>query len=178
MPPLVRDQAAITIRQAEASDIPILRELADKTWRESYAAMLTPEQFDYMLVRMYAPETIARELAEGVIWELALLADKAIGFHSCTHVTGERRLKLNKLYLLPEQQGNGFGQALLARVHELAASLDAHEIWLQVNKRNTRAITAYERAGYHVERPAVFDIGSGFVMDDFVMTRPVASAEA
>jgi len=30
--------------------------------RESYAAMLTPEQMDYMLAWMYGPETIAREL--------------------------------------------------------------------------------------------------------------------
>ena len=176
MSPLARDQACLTVRQADASDIPVLRELADKTWRESYAAMLTPEQIDYMLVRMYARETIAHELAEGVIWELALLADEAIGFHSCTHVPGERRLKLNKLYLLPERQGNGLGQVLLVRVHELAASLGVEEVWLQVNKRNPRAIAAYERAGYRIARSAVFDIGGGFVMDDFVMTRPVARA--
>jgi GNAT superfamily N-acetyltransferase len=176
MPPLARDQTALTIRPAAAADIPLLRELADRIWRESYAAMLTPEQIDYMLARMYAPETIARELAEGVIWELASLADEAIGFHSCAHEPAERRLKLNKLYVLPEWQGNGFGQMLLARVHEVAASLDASEVWLQVNKRNPRAIAAYERAGYRIARPAVFDIGGGFVMDDFVMTRAVTPA--
>ena len=125
---------------------------------------------------MYAPETIARELAEGVIWEVASLAAEAIGFYSCTHEPAERRLKLNKLYLLPEWQGNGLGQALLGRVHELAASLGAGEVWLQVNKRNPRAIAAYERAGYCIERSAVFDIGGGFVMDDFVMTRPMTPA--
>jgi len=36
-----------------------------------------------------------------VIWELALLGDEVIGFHSCTHEPSEERLKLNKLYLLP-----------------------------------------------------------------------------
>jgi ribosomal protein S18 acetylase RimI-like enzyme len=176
MPLLARDQAVITIRPAEASDIPVLRELADKTWRESYAAMLTPEQIGYMLAWMYAPETIARELADGVIWEVASLGDEAIGFHACTHEPGERRLKLNKIYLLPERQGSGFGQALLGRVHELAASLRVREVWLQVNKRNPRAIAAYERAGYRIVRSAVFDIGGGFVMDDFVMTCPVVGA--
>lgn len=176
MPTLARDQASLSLRPASEADIPVLRELADRIWRESYAAMLTPEQMDYMLAWMYAPETIAREMAEGVIWELALLGDDAIGFHSCTHEPGEQRLKLNKLYILPERQGNGLGQVVLGRVHELAESLGAAEVWLQVNKRNPRAIAAYERAGYRIARSAVFDIGGGFVMDDFVMTRPVAPA--
>ena len=173
MPPLARDQITLTIRPAALVDIPQLRELAERIWRESYAAMLTPEQIDYMLARMYAPETIAHELTEGVIWEVASLKEEAIGFHSCTHEPAEGRLKLNKLYVLPEWQGNGLGQALLARVQELADSLGASEVWLQVNKRNPRAIAAYERAGYSIARPAVFDIGGGFVMDDFVMTRPI-----
>ncbi len=177
MPLLARDQTALAIRPAVDADIPSLRELAEKIWRESYAAMLTPEQIDYMLAWMYAPETIARELAEGVIWEMAVLDDEAIGFHSCTHEPRERRLKLNKLYVLPAWQGNGFGHTLLGRVHELAASLGVSEVWLQVNKGNGRAIASYKRGGYEIARSAVFDIGGGFVMDDFVMTRPVALAE-
>ena len=77
------------------------------------------------------------------------------------------------LYLLPEQQGLGLGQQLLDRVHTLAAQRGVSQVWLQVNKRNARAIRAYERAGYVVERSAVFDIGGGFVMDDFILTRAI-----
>ena len=133
--------------------------------------MLTPGQIDYMLAWMYSSETIAREMQEGVIWETAWLEDELIGFHSCTPEPETRRLKLNKLYLLPEQQGLGLGQQLLDRVHVLAAQRGVREVWLQVNKRNVRAIRAYECAGYVVERSAIFDIGGGFVMDDFIMVR-------
>jgi len=168
---LTRPAAFLAIRSASEEEIPALRELAERIWRASYAAMLTPEQIDYMLAWMYAPETIAREMQEGVIWETAWLDGELIGFHSCTPELAGRRLKLNKLYLLPEQQGLGLGQQLLDRVHELAAQRGAGQVWLQVNKQNTRAIRAYERAGYEVERSAVFDIGGGFVMDDFIMTR-------
>ncbi|MDR3404849.1 MAG: GNAT family N-acetyltransferase [Chthoniobacter sp.] len=173
MPLLARPAASLAIHSAGVAEIPALRALAERIWRVSYASLLTPAQIDYMLGWMYAPETIAREMSEGTIWETARLAEELIGFHSCTPDPESQRLKLNKLYLLPEQQGFGLGQQLLDRVHGLAAQRGARQVWLQVNKQNARAIRAYERAGYVVERSAVFDIGQGFVMDDFVMTRAI-----
>jgi ribosomal protein S18 acetylase RimI-like enzyme len=169
--------ASLAIRPADAAEIPALRALAERIWRNSYAALLTPKQMDYMLAWMYSPETIAREMADGVIWETAWRGQERIGFHSCTPESEAHRFKLNKLYVLPELQGLGFGQQLLRRVHALAAEGGAREVWLQVNKQNTRAIRAYERAGYTVERAAVFEIGGGFVMDDFIMVRAVRAAD-
>lgn len=174
MASLARPAASLAIRSASDAEIPVLRALAEKIWRESYAAMLTPGQIDYMLAWMYAPETIASEMREGVIWETASLGGEMIGFHSSTFEAETRRVKLNKLYVLPEQQGFGFGQQLLERVHTLAAQRGASHVWLQVNKNNARAIRAYERAGYRVERSAVFDIGGGYVMNDFIMTRAIS----
>ena len=173
MASLARPAAFLAIRSASEVEIPALRALAEQIWRVSYAEMITPAQIDYMLEWMYGPETIAREMAEGVVWETAWLDGEMVGFHSCTLDALEQRLKLNKLYLLPELQGSGLGQQLIERVHALAAQRGARQVWLQVNKNNTRAIRAYERAGYVVERSAVFDIGGGFVMDDFIMTRTI-----
>jgi ribosomal protein S18 acetylase RimI-like enzyme len=42
---------------------------------------------------------------------------------------------------------------------------------LTVNKRNTRAIAAYRRNGFTVLEAVVADIGGGFVMDDFLMSK-------
>jgi len=174
MPSPARPAASLAIRVASEAEIPVLRALAERIWRVSYAEMITPAQIDYMLGWMYAPETIAQEMTEGVVWESAWLDGDMVGFHSCTLDAAEQRLKLNKLYLAPELQGSGLGQQMLERVHALAAERNARQVWLQVNKQNTRALRAYERAGYVVERSAVFDIGGGFVMDDFIMTRSIS----
>ena len=82
---------------------------------------------------------------------------------------GEGVMKLHKLYVLPELQGRGLGSRLLRHCENEAARLGASRLILAVNKRNTKAIAAYERNGYKVIESVVNDIGGGFVMDDFVM---------
>jgi RimJ/RimL family protein N-acetyltransferase len=44
---------------------------------------------------------------------------------------------------------------------------------LRVNKRNAPAIRSYLRAGFRFTEDIVSDIGSGFVMDDYVMEKAV-----
>lgn len=178
----------IVCRRATAADVPLLRDLAQRIWRAYYPAIIGVEQVEYMLGWMYSAETIEREFSEGVVWELVELVgqaprlpeaaggaparqDQAVGFLS---VTPEAHAKLNKLYLLPELHGRGLGAAMIERACAIARELGASELWLQVNKRNERAIRAYERAGFHHVKEAVFEIGGGFVMDDYVLARTLA----
>lgn len=176
MPALAPAPVSLNIRAAVETDIPLLRDLAERTWRSSYADILTTEQMDYMLGWMYAPEQIVQELRDGVFWELAESDGAPVAFLSLTLKAEEA--KLNKLYVLPEHQGRGIGGELLRHIETLAASRGARSIWLQVNKQNERARRAYEHAGYRVERAAVFDIGGGFVMDDFILRRELRPATA
>ncbi len=162
----------LTFHSATADDIPLLRALAEGIWRESYAGVVSAEQMDFMLAWMYSAETIRRELAEGVCWEVVRRGDEAVGYLSITF-GADGVAKLNKLYLLPAHQGRGLGQQMLARVLALATARDASEVRLQVNKANVRAQRAYERAGFVRIEEAVFNIGGGFVMDDYIMGRRI-----
>jgi len=44
---------------------------------------------------------------------------------------------------------------------------------LAVNKNNRAAIDAYLKHGFRVADAVVKDIGAGFVMDDYIMEKPV-----
>ena len=44
-------------------------------------------------------------------------------------------------------------------------------IYLTVNKQNLISISVYEKLGFLRARDLVTDIGSGFVMDDYVMEK-------
>jgi len=167
----------ITIRPATWTDVETLRSLAAAIWREYYPAILAREQIEYMLDLMYSPEAIHREMAAGVTWEL-VSAEAPVGHLAFTLDQAAGTLTLHKLYLVPRLHGQGLGRRLLDHVKDVARGAGAQTIRLQVNKRNTRAIRAYARAGFHVTGAIVAAIGGGFVMDDFVMAwEPVHTEE-
>jgi ribosomal protein S18 acetylase RimI-like enzyme len=62
-------------------------------------------------------------------------------------------------------------------VEDIARKQGCHTVYLQVNKNNTSAIEAYQRNGYAVRESATFDIGQGFVMDDYVMAKKLVRGE-
>ena len=163
----------LTLRAATTGDIPILRALADRIWRVSYQEMLTSAQMDYMLGWMYSAATLEREMAEGVRYELAELRGNPVGYLALSYDSELHRAELHKLYLAPELQGRGFGQVMLQAALAQAAKLGAGEVRLRVNRHNARALRAYDCAGFQIESELCQDIGDGFVMDDFVMVRPL-----
>jgi RimJ/RimL family protein N-acetyltransferase len=169
----VKPVSELTFRTATTGDIPILRALADRIWRASYQEMLTSAQMDYMLGWMYSTATLEREMAEGVRYELAELRGKPVGYSALSYDSELHRAELHKLYLAPELQGRGFGQVMLQAALAQAAKLGAGEVRLRVNRHNARALRAYDRAGFQIESELCQDIGGGFVMDDFVMVRPL-----
>jgi ribosomal protein S18 acetylase RimI-like enzyme len=165
-------------RVLTGDDIEIVRALATEIWREYYPAIIANEQIDYMLVRMYGADVIRNELVEGITWELAVSDTvgtgrraEPIGYLSLGYQPHANALKLHKLYLQPQLHGQGIGKQMIDHVVAAATELGAGRVWLQVNKHNVRAIRAYERAGFVVTSELLVDIGDGFVMDDFVMTR-------
>ncbi len=162
------------IRPATEADIPLLRDLARRIWRACYPGIIAPEQIEFMLGWMYSEDEIRAQFAAKIPWEIAELDCAPIGFLSWQR-EDDGRVKISKLYLLPEHQRRGFGRQMLAHICAQALALGAPAVWLQVNKRNERAIAAYLRAGFQIEKEAVFDIGGGFVMDDFLMARSLNS---
>ena len=160
------------IRPATEADIPLLCDLAQRIWRECYPGIITAEQIEFMLGRMYSEEEIRRQFTAGVPWEIVELDGVPVGYQSW-QLEDDDRVKISKLYVLPQYQRRGLGARMLDHIRECAHAVGANAVWLQVNKRNKRAISAYLKAGFHIEKEAVFDIGSGFVMDDYLMVRAV-----
>ena len=128
-----------------------------------------------MLMRMYDLEVMRRELDNGVAYDRLLLDDNLLGFaaHGPTQAAGE--LKLHKLYICPDSQRQGFGALLLKHVEQVARARGFKVIVLAVNKRNANAIAAYRKHGFTIRESVVVDIGSGFVMDDYVMAKAVST---
>ncbi len=168
-------EPSLVFRQATVDDIPVIRALADRIWRAAYAEMLSLAQIEHMLGRMYSAATLAREIGEGIRYDLMERAGKPIGYLAISVRPDGQQAELHKLYLLPELQGQGAGQVMLDHAIAVAVAAGAKRLELRVNRHNLRAQRAYLRAGFHIERELCQDIGGGFVMDDFVMVRELVA---
>jgi GNAT superfamily N-acetyltransferase len=163
---------AATIVPAGEADLPALAELAGVIWRACYPGIISDEQIEFMLARMYDQATLGEELRSQGVHFYRLLADgRFAGFASIGPTNKLGVMKLHKLYLLPELQSRGLGRLMLEHCAAEARRLGAHRLILAVNKQNTRAIAAYTRNGFAVAEAVVNDIGGGFVMDDYIMAK-------
>jgi ribosomal protein S18 acetylase RimI-like enzyme len=64
---------------------------------------------------------------------------------------------------------------MLDHVERAARRQGAGRLLLQVNKRNEKALRFYRRANFTVREEAVFEVGGGFVMDDYVMVKELVA---
>jgi len=180
----------VAILPVGAEHLPALAEVAAQIWRAYYPSITSPAQVEYMLARMYSLETLRAEIAsqgirfyrllvDGQLSGFASLGPVEVGTPRCGVRTAQRAVatfKLHKLYLALELHGHGLGSRLLQYCEAEARQLGAHRLVLAVNKRNSKAIAAYERNGFAVAESVVVDIGGGFVMDDFIMAKNLSGA--
>lgn len=161
----------IQIRKALPEELPIVRDIAHKTWPDTFAGILSSPQIDYMLELMYNLKTLESQLLEkGQVFLLAEEEGEFLGFaaYELNYSEGEKS-KLHKIYVLPSGQGKGLGKKLINEVSNQAKSNDQKSLLLNVNKFNQPAIDFYTYLGFKEGYREVIDIGNGYVMDDVVM---------
>ena len=165
--------AGAIIEPACAEHFEEIAALATIIWTSHYPAIISLEQIDYMLRRMYDPAVMRRELESGIAYDRLIVGRALRGFTSYGPTDNRRELKLHKLYIHPKFQRQGWGALLLQRVEHVARVREFNFLVLAVNKKNAAAIAAYRKNGFMIRESVVTDIGSGFVMDDYVMVKPL-----
>ena len=165
------------LRPATPDDWPAIREIAYRTWPVTFGDILTPEQIDYMLARMYTEEALRDQterqghryligFAEGDTPALPEAAG-AVGYVSYQLDYLPHVVKIHKLYVLPEAHGRGLGREFVSAVAKLGGEARQRRLRLDVNRHNP-AVGFYERMGFTKVDEVVTEIGRGYVMDDFV----------
>lgn len=162
----------IRIEPLREADIPALVALARDTWFKHYPSIITTAQIEYMLAQRYSDDVIRDQLADpDVRWDKLLLDGELAAFAQYERSDPPGTLKVDKLYARHELRGQGLGSMLLRHIEHEARTMGCSRLKLQVNKNNVSAIGAYRKNGFAVAESAVFDIGNGFVMDDYVMVK-------
>ncbi|KPK34617.1 MAG: hypothetical protein AMJ66_03315 [Betaproteobacteria bacterium SG8_40] len=165
------------ISPVSQSDLEPIARLAREIWYLHYPGIITVRQIDYMLEQRYRPDVIASQIAAHEAWWDKIEAGSFLAGFACyepgsaTDSVKPVSVKLDKLYVHPKAQRHGFGHALVEHVEASSRERGFSKLYLQVNKGNTGSIAFYRRAGFEITDSITIDIGDGYVMDDFVMSK-------
>lgn len=160
------------IAPVEEADFGVLAQLAREVWLAHYAKFVSREQLEYMLAARFSEANLRRYLDESDRWlELLRVDGEMVGYCSYSLTNKPKEMKLEQLYLRPALHGRGLGKLMMQYVEARAREMSCVTLMLTVNKRNEGSIAVYRKSGFTVREAAQFDIGNGFVMDDYVMEK-------
>ncbi len=159
----------ILLRKAKEQDLPIIQIIAALTWGPTYLPLLGKAQVDYMLEKIYSKSALTRQLSKGDYFLIANMNSVDVAFASFSVEDHETQVyKLHKLYVLPENHGEGLGRFLLNEVIKKVGEAGGKFLHLNVNRDNN-ARFFYESSGFKIIKTVDLDIGNGFFMNDYVM---------
>jgi ribosomal protein S18 acetylase RimI-like enzyme len=161
---------ALTILPATAEHVSHIIMLAHRIWPVSYKDILTAEQIDNMLLRIYTPENLREEITKGHQFWLAYLGNKPVGYASA-YKDGDV-VWIKKVYVDPAMQGQRIGVKLMHKA--VSAFLPAKEIRLLANPKNVPAHNFYLRLGFSKIGEVPVQMGD-WNFNDFLFSMPIVA---
>lgn len=152
-----------------AADLVQTAELAEKIWHECFHGIITDAQIDYMVEKFQSYEAMSTQIRTQDYSYFSVTDDEELCGYFAVKPETDSRFFLSKLYLKKEKRGRGIARLMMNRVFEEAISAGKKSVYLTVNKHNYHAIAVYEKIGFKTIDSPITDIGSGFMMDDYVM---------
>ncbi len=159
----------IIIREATKKDVVIIHELAHKIWPSAYGKILSAIQLKYMLQLIYSETSLQKQFEQGHHFLIVEEGKEPVAFADYNHLKNDV-YKLQKIYVLPNQQGKSIGTLLINEVIKRAKQNGATVLLLNVNRHN-KAKQFYEHLGFKIIGEEDIDIGEGYFMNDYVMEK-------
>jgi GNAT superfamily N-acetyltransferase len=159
----------IRVQPATREHIPIIQHIAFEVWPKAYGDIPSAAQLNYMLDLIYSEASLKKQIAGGHQFTLAYDDTGPVGFASFSE-TEPGIYKLQKLYVLSNQQGKGTSKLLVTHVLDAVTTRGSTALRLNVNRHN-KAKAFYERFGFEVIKEEDIDIGNGYLMNDYVMEK-------
>jgi hypothetical protein len=158
-----------TLKLVTEKDFSTVEKLARIIWDKHYITIISQQQIDFMLGKMYSFEALKKQAEEGhKIYLVINDKNEEIGFISISS-DNEKNFWLHKFYVLQQKQHAGLGTLVFKKVfNEL---YQPNSIRLNVNRQNFKSINFYFKLGFKIEKVNDLEVGNGYFMNDFVMLK-------
>ena len=168
--------AAPTIRVATPGDAAALAELAERTFRDTFASSNTAENMRLHCARTYGAAIQAAEIANPARATLVADAGGRLAAYGQLRrnptpcLVAARPAEIQRIYVDRAWHGQGLAQAMMARLLETARAWGADRVWLGVWEHNLRARAFYLKSGFAEVGDHRFVLGDE-TQRDLVMAR-------
>lgn len=169
----------VEMRRCGAEDLDALREIAIRTFRETFAPMNTPEDMEAYLEAAFDEDRLREDLADPCSEFRLMICDGRVAGYirvneamSQTDINDVSSLEIERIYVALEFQGRGLGGRMIDWAIDTARERGKDYVWLGVWERNTGAIRFYKAHGFRVTGSHGFRIGDD-VQTDLIMRRDV-----
>lgn len=158
---------SVNLIKANYQHIGLIQELASSIWHEHYPNIITIDQINYMLNKMYNSESLSEQMNNlNHVFYLISNENDIIGFIS-VEAKSKESYHIHKFYIQSKIAGKGAGTMAF---EELKKVTGAKEFSLTVNRKNYKSINFYFKNNFKISEVKDFDIGNGYLMEDFIMT--------
>jgi len=165
------------IRRAIAADAAKLSALAERTFRDTFAAVNTPENMAAHAAAAYGAGKQLSEIESAQIRTLLMELDDVLAGYAQLRrdrlpdcVNAGDAVELWRFYIDRPWIGRGLAQRLMEAVFAEAAEMGGHGLWLGVWEHNPRAIAFYRKYGFAEVGAHVFRLGDD-AQTDLIMQR-------
>lgn len=150
-------------------DIQTIAHIAEEIWHQHFTPIIGEEQVIYMVDKFQSYPALTEQIRHnGYEYFLVTLPDGPCGYIGIHQE--ENALFLSKLYLKKEARGRHLATKGIDFLVSLCKERQLSKIWLTCNKHNDHTLAIYDHLGFQITDEQVADIGSGFVMDDYILT--------
>ena len=155
------------IRQATERDAAALAELAERTFRDTFAHVNRAEDMDLHCRTSYGEGIQAAEIRDPDRTTFVChVGDRLIAYGQLRRasappcVVATQPAEIQRLYVDAPWHGKGVAHALMVSLLGTAVEGGADVAWLGVWEKNPRALAFYAKSGFEVVGDHVFVVGS------------------
>lgn len=171
--------APIVFRELSLDDLGQLQAIGRKTYFDAFAKDNTVENMTLYLAEAFGEERLTRELQNPnstfyFVQESG--SDQIAGFCKINFGPAqsepvEDAIELERIYVLEDAQGKGYGKAMMQKAIEMGRAAGVSYLWLGVWEKNEAAIAFYEQFGYERFGQHIYHLGNDPQLDYLMRIR-------
>ena len=148
-------EATVDLKRCTPNDIPLLREVAEQSYREHYLYLWKDEGYAHRYMqRSFSTESLTQQMADPDAFFFFVTRNGVpVGFVKLNENKNplgrrdEKSLELERIYLLQEASGKGIGTTVLNNIVQSAAEKGKEVIWLK-SMGSSPSVCFYEKTGF------------------------------